>query len=140
MITLRTFDMDQILRTEMLLSAARRLTLYSTSGMNIALNQFSNKLNAGQSINAKGIFAFDAEWACGWCLLTKEADGMDFCPAEGYSCVQIYVAEEYRRKGIGTILLKEATSQSTGQIIQCYGWDNPKFFEPFIKENNFKSF
>lgn len=140
MITLRTYEMEDILRTELLLLTARHLTLYSTSGMNIALNRFQALLEGGNPIKAKGIFAYEGEWACGWCLLTQEADGMDFSPQEGYACVQIFVADQYRRKGIGSLMLKEAASIATGSLIQCYSSNNPQFFKPFIKQSNFKSF
>lgn len=56
MITLRTYEMEDILRTELLLLTARHLTLYSTSGMNIALNRFQALLEGGNPIKAKGIF------------------------------------------------------------------------------------
>jgi ribosomal protein S18 acetylase RimI-like enzyme len=142
MITLHTYDMDVILRNETLLATARSLTLYSTSGMNIALNRFQTMTAvpaANVSIKAKGIFAYKGELAVGWCLLTQEGDGMDFCPEEGYSCVQIYVAENCRRQGIGTAMLNEAIRISSGQIIKCYQWGEPQFFDPFIKQNNFQS-
>jgi GNAT superfamily N-acetyltransferase len=138
MITLHTYDMDVILRNELLLATARRLTLYSTSGMNIALNLFQSMMDK-QPIKAKGIFAYRGELAVGWCLLTQEADGMDFAPVEGYSCVQIYVDEQYRRQGIGAAMLKEAVALVPGQMIKCYHWGNPTFFDPFCKTGIFQS-
>jgi GNAT superfamily N-acetyltransferase len=138
MITLHTYEMDVILRNELLLATARGLTLYSTSGMNIALNLFQSLMDQ-KSIKAKGIFAYKGEVAVGWCLLTQEADGMDFAPVEGYSCVQIYVDEQYRRQGIGAIMLKEAVALAPGQMIKCYHWSNPTFFNPFCKTGVFQS-
>ena len=142
MISLHTYEMDQILRNPLLLTTARHLTLGYGSGMNKALDKFQMQLDAGQSNNAKGIFAFKgekAELAVGWCLLTQEGDGMDFCPKEGFSCVQIFVDAGHRRQGIGSIMLKEASVLSVGRTIQCYQWGNPEFFNPFIKQGNFQS-
>jgi GNAT superfamily N-acetyltransferase len=138
MISLRVYEMDVILRNELLLSTARRLTLYSTSGMNIALNRYQAE-GTGRSLKAKGLFAYKGEVAVGWCLLTQEGDGMDFSPADGFACVQIYVDPDYRRQGIGATLLKEATALAHGHIIKCYHWSNPSFFNPFIQQGNFQS-
>lgn len=138
MISLHTYEMDEIIRNDLLCSTARRLTLYRTSGMNIALDCYKAE-SEGRSINAKGIFAFKGEVAVGWCLLTHEGDGMSFSPKEGYSCVQIFVDPDYRRQGIGSALLREAAVVAQGTIISCYGWSNEGFFKPFIQQGKFQS-
>lgn len=139
MISLRTYEMEEILRNEELRKAARRLTLDPYSGMNVALNLFQSKLDAGCSIDAKGIFAFKGEWAVGWCLLTREGDGKSFAPKDGFACVQIFVDPDFRREGIGSTMLKEVTAIYPGATINCYGWCNTLFFDSFIKQGNFQS-
>jgi len=139
MITLRTYEMDVIVRNELLLATARRLTLgYSSSGMNQALSFYEMEAPK-RSIKARGIFAYDGEVAIGWCLLTAEYDGMCFSEKDGQSCVQVYVDPKYRRQRIGSRLLAEAAVQAAGSLIRCYGWGEPDFFNPFIQQGNFQS-
>jgi GNAT superfamily N-acetyltransferase len=139
MIVIHTYEMDEIVRSRYMLSTARRLTLgYSTSGMNRALDFYESEA-PNRHLNARGIFAFNGELAVGWCLLTAEADGMNFSPKDGHSCVQIFVDPKYRRQRIGSRLLTEAKIQGATTIINCYGWSEPDFFNPFMQENKFQS-
>lgn len=139
MITLRTYEMYQIIGNELLHTTARALTLGGCSGMNIALDRYSAQMDDGRIIKAKGIFAYKGEQAVGWCLLTYESDGMDFAAQDGFACVQIYVHPNHRRQKIGAALLEEAQTIAKGYTIQCYHWSNPEFFSPFIKQGNFQS-
>jgi GNAT superfamily N-acetyltransferase len=133
MIHLHVYEMDTIVRNEALLAHARRLTLgYPSSGMNQALDHYQRQAPI-RSIKAKGIFAYDGETPVGWCLLTGEYDGMSFDGANGY-CVQVFVHPNYRRQRIGSRMLTEAALQAAGSVIKCYGWGEPDFFNPFLKQ------
>lgn len=140
---LEVIEMDRILKDANILSVARSLTLYSTSGMNRAINLYQTLIQ-DRSVNAKGIFACygkveTLERAVGWALVTWESDAMYFKGEQaGHACIQVYVAEEYRRQGIGTRLIKKATELAQDNIFNVYASDNPNFFAPFMAQTNFQ--
>jgi len=135
MLTLRTYEMEEVVCNELLLSTARRLSLGDDSGMNRALDRYIESAANALRIHAKGIFAYRGEIAVGWCLLTKEHDGLDFYPQDGQACIHVFVDEAYRRQGVGSALLREAATVGVGYVLKCYYWGEPDFFEPFVKQN-----
>lgn len=133
LLALQTVEMDQILADDNLEVHCRRLSHGGTSGMNNALNHYhAIRRTEGRSINAKGIFAKYMGDYIGWALWTRETDNYSFKPAPGQVAFQVYVAANYRRKGVGTRLFHAAQSIILpDEKLQVYFYSNPDFFRPF---------
>ncbi len=101
--------------------------------MNRALDHYHVvKQTEGRHIDAKGIFARHLGEYVGWALWTRETDNFSFKPTPGQVAFQVYVAANYRRKGVGTRLLQHACSLTLpDEKVHVYYWSNPSFFEPF---------
>lgn len=140
-IHLEVIEMDRILKDPNILALARNLTLHSDSGMNRALNLYQ-VLSQTRSVKAKGIFAYygtSLAKAVGWILVTQECDAMYFSGQQiGTACIQVYVAEEYRRQHIGTKLINKATEIINAESFCVYAGDNLNFFAPFMALTNFQ--
>jgi GNAT superfamily N-acetyltransferase len=98
-------EMDDILVDAALMQTARRLTLGRPSGMNAALDHYT-ELRTTRSIDALGIFAYYMSEPIGWALFTYETDTYEFRPENGQACAQVYVLPDYRRFGVGRKLIK----------------------------------
>lgn len=101
--------------------------------MNRALDHYhAVRRTEGRPVNAKGIFAKYMGKYIGWALWTRETDNYSFVPCRGQVAFQIYVAHEYRRKGVGTMLFHAAQRLvDTGETLRVYYYSNPHFFQPF---------
>jgi GNAT superfamily N-acetyltransferase len=139
-LSFQVIEMDEILRNSDLMKITRDLTLgaYSSSGMNLALDSYIEKMDE-RSINAKGIYANLNDTKIGWALLTQESDGFYFSPKEGHACIQIFVEWQYRRHGVGTKLIKMATELAKDKILGVYSHNNPSFFSQWVVQPNFTS-
>jgi GNAT superfamily N-acetyltransferase len=133
LIHLDTIEMDRILADPELEAECRRLSHGGSSGMNNALTHYRTvQASENRSISAKGIFARYLGDNIGWALWTRETDNYSFKPLPGHVAFQVYVALEYRRKGIGTLLFKAAQSLiQPNDVLHVYYCSNPNFFLPF---------
>jgi GNAT superfamily N-acetyltransferase len=136
-LSIKSVEMDDVLKDADLLATVRRLTLGGNSGMNVALDYYLI-LKTTRSVRAHAIIAYHDDEAIGWALLTRESDKHSFQERIGHACIQVYVARPYRRNGVGCSLLKTAT-ELYEDTIHVYEWSEPKFFSLFMGEKNFKS-
>jgi|SRR5208282_1112618 len=136
-LSIKSVEMDDILRDADLLTVIRRLTLGGESGMNRALNYYQ-VLRATRPIRAHGILAYYNGEPIGWALVTRESDQYSFLEKDGHACVQVYVDYPFRRNGVGCSLIKTAR-ELYQDTLHVYDWSNPKFFSLFMDEKNFKS-
>ena len=136
-VRLRAIEMDEIIQNPELLKLARGMTLYSTSGMNIALDHYcSLSLIEGRSIDALGIFAYLLQEPIGWALFTYEGDAHSFEPKAGYACAQVYVKTNYRRRGVGTTLIEMCAKLAKPDLLTVYEWSATEFFQPLINNHS----
>jgi len=94
----------------------RELTLHSRSGMNVFLNDFSKT----KPLTAKAILVYHQDKIIAWGLLAYQVDGwqrIEFDVPLNEPNIQIYVAKEYRRKGIGTAIYLKAQELNPGKKI-----------------------
>lgn len=136
LLAISTIEMDQILTDSDLEVHCRRLSHGGSSGMNNALNHYHTiKRTEGRSINAKGIFAKYLGEYVGWALWTRETDNYSFKPTPGQVAFQVYVAINYRRKGVGTRLFQAAQAIiQPDELLHVYYHSNPNFFQPFKEQ------
>ena len=91
-----------------------------------------------RSVDATGIFAFYQGKPVGWLLYTYETDCVSFRPWErdnsNEAAAHIFVAEEWRRLGIGTRLLQMAAKMAEPDTLRVYAHENQSFFQPIIKQ------
>jgi len=141
LVRFRVVEMDQILKDTDLLTTCRRLSHgYASSGMNRALTLYQSMADRGQSVDARGVFAKYGSQYIGWLLFTRLADDFYYTPKPNHACAQIYVHESYRRKGVGTRLLKVAKKLTTPQEkLVVYAHSNPEFFVPLMNQELCKS-
>lgn len=101
--------------------------------MNRALDHYHEiRRTENRPVNAKGIFAKYMGKYIGWALWTRERDNYSFVPSRGQVAFQIYVAQEYRRKGVGTMLFQAAQKLvGADEMLRVYYCSNPNFFQPF---------
>lgn len=131
LLRLKTIEMDDIVSDNELLSVARYLTIFPSSGMNKALDYY-RELHKERSVNALGIFAYHMAMPIGWALFTYESDAYSFDPVEGQACAQIFVQPEYRRQGVGSELIKLVGKMAQPDIVKVYDYENYSFFRPLI--------
>lgn len=131
--SIEVIEMSRILTDSHLEEECRRLSHGGNSGMNRALDLYHTiRKEEGRPVNAKGIFAKYAKTYIGWALWTRERDNYSFVPCRGQVAFQIFVAHEYRRKGIGTMLFQAAQRLvDAGETLRVYYYSNPNFFQPF---------
>lgn len=140
---LKVFEMDDVLRTPELLKTVRRLTICSTSGMNHALDRYEIEMNS-RKIEAKAIIAYQyfpyvETFGVGWALYARDpvTDVYRFKPEKDSICFQIFVDKLYRRRGIGSRLMRKAVELAGENKLKVYEWDAPEFFETHqVKASN----
>lgn len=126
-------EMDEIVSSPQLMQTARELTLGRPSGMNAALDYYT-ELHAMRSVDALGIFATYLGTPIGWCLFTYESDRYEFKSGNGCACAQVFIQSDYRRFGIGRQLIKLAAKLGDPDIVKVYSFSNYRFFDPIMKE------
>lgn len=131
-LSIRTYEMDDIIHQPELMEMARTLTIGPYSGINRALDYYTD-LARIQHVNAIGIFAYYTDNPVGWILLTQESDSVAFRPQDDHVCAQIFVARDYRRHGIGTRLLQIASKRAQDKLVRVYDLDNIDFFSPLLQ-------
>lgn len=129
--------MDFILNNPTLHEAVRKLTLHQWSGMNQELNNFQ-KINKIRKVNARAMIATLDDNPIAWALLSKEASTFRFGNGTEYNAgygmlFEVFVQEQYRRKGIGSELLKQTKKIAPGQRICVAPHDYPS--ESFFNNN-----
>lgn len=136
MLAIETVEMDRVLADSDLEVHCRRLSHGGSSGMNKALNYYHDvRRTQGRTINAKAIFAKYMSEYIGWALWTRETDNYSFKPSPGQVAFQIYVAHNYRRKGVGTRLFQAAQAiVQPDELLHVYYCSNPNFFQPFKEQ------
>jgi GNAT superfamily N-acetyltransferase len=128
-------EMDHIVADPKMMQIARQLTLGRPSGMNAALDYYT-ELSARRSVDALGIFATYYGEYIAWCLFTYESDRYEFNPGNGCACAQVFVQPDYRRFGIGRQLIKLAAKLGDPDIVKVYSFSNYHFFNPIMKEHS----
>lgn len=138
-LTIRVEDFNLVARKPQFLRVLRNLTLHSTSGMNHELNELLRRAQT-RKVNCKIITAHHNREVVGWLLLSKEQTDYCFTRSCGYNpsmgiLIQVFVNPSFRRKGIGTNLLKAAKKKAgTTKLCVC-PWDSTShgFYEKFNK-------
>lgn len=134
-VRLRAIEMDEIITTPSLLKMARGMTLHGGSGMNQALDYYTDLFNReGRSIDALGIFAYSLDQPVGWSLFTYESDNFSFMPRPGRACAQVFVKPPYRRLGVGTELITMASKLARPDVLEVYMWSAQEFFQPLAQK------
>jgi hypothetical protein len=148
--SISVIDMNDAMKDQNLLSILRQLTSSSKSGMNMALNHFEKLIDC-RPIQARAILARYADNSIvGWNLLSYESDGFFFNPTPQTMVSHTYVAEDFRKYGIGKKLFTKAIHLiNDNETIRIYDSTikSSRFFAPFMKQcpnvksiwdNNFK--
>lgn len=135
----RTLDFNKVARDTTLLTILRSLTLHSYSGMNHELNNLITRVISSEIVDVQILVAIHQETIVGWALLSREASNFHFTnvgdgyrPAMG-TLFEVYVEPQYRRKGIGSRLMKAALRKvGYGTICYC-PWDHTsrEFYKNF---------
>jgi GNAT superfamily N-acetyltransferase len=114
-VDITSIDANYALFNPYLMKSFRRLTWYSSSGMNWELDELS-QLAKERKVKAKMIMAHNNNVMVGWLLISREpsdfgfiAGSYDEYAAKNYVLVELFVNPKYRGKGIGTALLQRAT-------------------------------
>lgn len=149
-VSMSFIDMNDAMKDQNLLSILRKLTSSSKSGMNTALNHFEKLIDC-RPIQARAILAkYVGDSIVGWNLLSYESDGFFFNPTPQTMVSHTYVAEDFRRYGIGKKLFTKAIHLvNDNETIRIYDGTikSSRFFTPFMKQypnvksiwdNNFK--
>ena len=135
-LSLKTFEMDEVLKDDAFVARLRQLSLGGFSGMNVALNAFIAEKD-NRHIDAKAIVAYMVDKhglgenlsnARGWALWTKDESTDRFRKKSGI-IFQVYVESSYRRQGIASKLLKKAVALSGNEPTMVYWHDEPDFFQ-----------
>jgi GNAT superfamily N-acetyltransferase len=139
-IKLKTIDMNKILKDPEALKGLRALTLRPTwegpSGMNTELNSL-REISKTRKVEAKAITAWLNGDMIGWSLCSKESSDFPFMNGsfEGKGVLfQVFVDHRFRRKGVGTALLRRARRVCKEKLTVC-PWDDRSysFFEKHKK-------
>lgn len=136
-LTVRITDFNLVAKRASFIQQLRSLTLYSGSGMNHELNHLLVSAKT-RMVNCKIISAHHHGEMVGWALLSKEATDYHFTRSNAFNpkqgvLFQVFVNPAFRRKGIGTALMKAAKRKAgTSKICVC-PWD-------YVSEGFFNNF
>lgn len=148
-VSMSVIDMNDAVKDQNLLSILRKLTSSPGSGMNSALNYYTKLIDC-RPIQARAILArYAGNSIVGWNLLSYDSDGFFFNPTPQTMVSHTYVAEDFRRYGIGKKLFIKAIQLANDDTIRIYDSTikSSRFFAPFMKQytnvksiwdNNFK--
>lgn len=139
-LTIRVQDFNVVATDPTLLRKLRGLTLHSRSGMNNELNYLEEQVRS-RKVDCKILTAFWKMDLVGWALLSQEPSKFTFANSDGYSpdqgiLFQVYVNPDFRRKGIGSALIKVAKRKIGKSRLCICPWDYRS--ESFY--NNFNDF
>ncbi len=137
-LTIRTIDFNLIVSRPEFCKKLKKLTLHADSGLNYELDNLL-KISKQRKINAKVLTAYHKKSLIGWALLSKE--NSNFCfynTLDGFDASQgvlfeVYVDPEYRRRGVGTTLIRTAKKCiGKDQLFIC-PWDelSTNFYKKF---------
>ncbi len=141
---IRTYGMNFVLNDAPLHAQLRALTLHSRSGLNHELDNFQRIMKI-RPVQAKALVAaFENEAPIAWALLSKEASTFKFRNGTEYNAgygtlFEVYVSEPYRRKGIGSAILKRAKIVAGQQklCIAPHDYKSDSFYEQVKKDFRF---
>lgn len=143
LIKIRTYSMNFVLNEAHLLATLRRLTLHSRSGLNHELNNFQ-KIIKIRPVNAKAIVVYLDEKVIAWALLSKEASTFHFRNGTEYNAgygllFEVYVAEDHRRKGVASQILKRAKLIAGSQkiCIAPHDYKSHAFYNFHFQQNKY---
>jgi GNAT superfamily N-acetyltransferase len=135
-------DFNDIYSDSEFLKKLRKLTLYSWSGLNYELNHLISKCNF-RKVDASIITASIDGLMVGWALCSREKT--DYCfktPFDPLNSVlfEVFVDERYRRRGIGSEIMRVARRKYSNLNICVAPWDDTsnKFFKKFDSFNTKK--
>lgn len=143
---IRTLDFNKVAQDEKLISVLRSLTLHSYSGMNHELNNLIKRVKSSEIVDVQVLAAYHKDIIVGWALLSREPSNFSFTHVwDGYrpslgALFEVYVDPLYRRKGIGSRLVKAAKRKvGTSRLCFC-PWDNQStdFYKNFEHVNHIK--
>jgi GNAT superfamily N-acetyltransferase len=139
-------DFNEALRDLKLIKRLRNLTLCNGSGMNCEISNLS-KIALQRRVDACALLAFLDKKLVGWALLSKENSNFYFMPTpfkhhetkligfvdgnfNGDSGIlfQVFVAKNYRGKGIGTALFSRAKKSKEKLFISPWDENSTNFF------------
>ena len=128
-LTIRRQSFNLVARQPELLKQLRKLTLYPDSGLNQELDHLT-QLAQQRSVQAQVLLAYRQTQLVGWALVSKEKSDFNFYntdqaydPSYGI-LVEMFVAPNYRRQGVGTTLMKVAKSQAKSERLCVAPWDD----------------
>ena len=134
-IFIKVIDINDVIKNGKLLSQLKNLTLYgSSSGMKHSLSKCER---SNERLDGKAIIAYhkcDNETPIAWSNYSREETDyiVNYRKSMGVY-VQCYVSYNYRRQGIGTLLLKTAQELAGDDPICAAGWSNEAYL--FFKKN-----
>lgn len=110
---IEVLDFDNAVKNKEIMSSLRKLTLCKDSGMNHELDELTIRSRV-RSVKAKTILAKNEDKIVGWALLSRENSTFVFTLGKNYrpnvdgALFEIFVDPKFRRKGVGSSLLKTA--------------------------------
>jgi GNAT superfamily N-acetyltransferase len=135
-LTIRCLDFNIVLTKPELLSVLRKLTLYPYSGMNHELNSLEC-LSRIRPVKSQVLLAYYEQKLAGWALLSRETSTYGFHKASFKNgdgvLFEVFVEDEYRRKGIGTELIQVARRKANGDRLCVSPWNSTSdmFYDKF---------
>lgn len=136
-LTIRVEDFNLVAKKPRLIQQLRGLTIYSGSGMNHELNTLLNTVKT-RPVNCKIITAHHHGEMVGWALLSKEVSYFSYSYSQKYdptqgTLFQVFVNPAFRRKGIGSALVKMARKKVSSSTLCFCPWDenSNRFFGKF---------
>lgn len=125
-------DFNLISKDSKLIRKLRKLTLHPGSGLNHELDHIIRKSKISK-VKVKIITASHNDKIIGWALLSRENSSYSFMNSyDGYKSTdgvlfEIFVSSEYRRKGIGSQLIKSARKHSGPKRLCIAPWNNSSY-------------
>lgn len=136
--TIRVRDFNLIFRNKKIISHLRSLTLQPDSGLNNELNDLTT-LALNRKVDAKVIMGYYDKRLVAWALLSKEYSSWysNYWGKMTGALFEVYVKPEYRRKGIGTALIKSAKKHAGPHKLSVCRWDSisHEFYNRVYEDN-----
>lgn len=136
-LSVRIADFNMVARSPNFLNKLRSLTLYEESGMNYELDHLTQSAKI-RPVKCKVITAHHSREMVGWALCSQEASNFPFTFTNGYDpsqgvLFQAFVNPLFRRKGIGSMLIKTAKRRFSDMKLCFCPWDSASlcFFGKF---------
>lgn len=139
---IKTEDFNTVAQKPDLLKKLRALTLYPKSGLNFELTHLLESARV-RNVNAKVLLAYHKKNIVGWALLSREKTDFSFPNYDGYepyrgTLFEVFVHPDYRRKGIGSSLVKAARKKAGSMRLCVAPWDyqSERFYMNFDHYKN----